>query len=260
MGRVEPAAIHIPYRFSIIIIQWRWNTLGRHFQDVRVNDDLRFLLTRQSFSISFLGLSPQIGAAVHAGNVKNGDSFQRHAAEIERSAAALKARENVIVCDLKVICTLCITGVDLSPQSLSFHSVFCRKQRWFLKWQTQNTTACSSFCHQKKSVFQFVFIKRVFIFHPRESFGKTSLDCLDLLTHSSTSQQEDKQIRRRLLQTTPQQSRFIKTQLCAAQRPRRSYLLPQWQESNQQKKYLIAMSNMNFKVFLFTSNVLRKSG
>lgn len=55
-------------------------------------------------------------------------------------------------------CSACASDAASSPRLLDFRSVSCRKQRWFLKWQIQNTTACSSFCsHEKVCFCLFVF-------------------------------------------------------------------------------------------------------
>lgn len=45
------------------------HTLRSHFEDFRVGDHLRLRLARQPLSVSFFGLTPEVGPAVHAGNV-----------------------------------------------------------------------------------------------------------------------------------------------------------------------------------------------
>lgn len=69
----------------------RPNTLRGHFQDFRVDDHLR--RSRRSLRVPFLGLAPQVGPAVHAGNVQDSDSLKRQAAEVEGSAAALSRKQ-----------------------------------------------------------------------------------------------------------------------------------------------------------------------
>lgn len=48
-----------------------------------------------SFAVAspFLALAPQVGAAVHAGNVENGNAFQRDAAQIQSNTITLMKRK-----------------------------------------------------------------------------------------------------------------------------------------------------------------------
>lgn len=151
---------------TLITVVWserqRQNTLGGHFQDFWVDDHLRLFLTRQSLSVPFFGLAPQVGATVHAGNVEYSNPLQRQAAEIQWSTAALRKVQQSeasvrclsvgTVLSLQTVCfkEMCNVAATFSPQLLDFRSVSCRKQRWFLKWQIQNTTACSSFCSHRE--------------------------------------------------------------------------------------------------------------
>ncbi len=78
------------------------------------------------------------------------------------------------------ICSTSEADAAFSPQSLDFRSVSCRKQRWFLKWQIQNTTACSSFCsHEKQNpVFSGLHSFSHSIFGlERTAFQREELSC-----------------------------------------------------------------------------------
>lgn len=72
----------------------RWGgTLRSHFQNLWVNDHVGLGVTAQSPGVGFFGLAPQVGAAVHAGDVQDSDALQRQTSEIQWSAATLEGEE-----------------------------------------------------------------------------------------------------------------------------------------------------------------------
>lgn len=62
-------------------------TLGDCFEKVGVSDDPTLLQLWQT--VRFLGFTPEVGAAVHAGYVEDGYALQTHVAEVQGSPAAL---------------------------------------------------------------------------------------------------------------------------------------------------------------------------
>lgn len=76
----------------------------------------------------------------------------------------------------KHTCSVRNADAAFSPQLSGFRSVFCRKQRWFLKWQIRNTTACSSFCSHEKVFFfsglsDISFSQNIFFFQHTQLFS-----------------------------------------------------------------------------------------
>lgn len=65
-------------------------TLDTEFQFLGVSDDSP---TFPDHSPALLGLSPEIGATVHAGNVENGNALQEDVAQVYLDPITLKGRE-----------------------------------------------------------------------------------------------------------------------------------------------------------------------
>lgn len=68
-------------------------TLGDCFEKVGVSDDPALLHLWQT--VHFLGFTPEVGAAVHAGYVEDGYALQTHVAQVQGSPAALKGAKQM---------------------------------------------------------------------------------------------------------------------------------------------------------------------
>lgn len=71
-------------------------TLWNYFKKFRVGDDLTVL--HLWHIIRFLGLTPEVGASVHAGYVEDSYALQRHAAQVQRSPTTLGEVNQQVVC------------------------------------------------------------------------------------------------------------------------------------------------------------------
>lgn len=110
-------------------------------------------------TIRFLGFTPEVGAAVHAGYVEDSYALQRHVAEVQGSPATLaKAKQQVgyrgeIQRKVKRTLREQKNNSFISwPQPPDNPSAFCRRQRRSQRWQTQNTKVCSSFWNVKQEI------------------------------------------------------------------------------------------------------------